>query len=108
MDPVDVLTAAVVAAQAIRSSSEPEAVIVGGYGVIGRSPPMDQDEAMSIRIARLMSEAGVRRNEVLAFLNQHAGPLPWNRPDRGWRGSLRASESLIDPEPEALRLLKVV
>lgn len=108
MDPVDVLTAAVVAAQEIRSAADPEAVIAGAYGVLGLHPPTDRGEAMAIRVARLMSDAGGRRSEVLALIRKHVGPLPWNRPDRGWGKGADVSEPLIDPDPEALRLLKVV
>ncbi len=108
MDPVDILTMAVVAAQAVRSAEDPERVIVGAYGVLGREPPIDQDEAMAIRVARLMSEAGERRSEVLAFLRSKAGRLFMNRHEEGWQGTPRTAEAPIEPDPEALRLLNLI
>jgi hypothetical protein len=65
MDPVDVLTMAVQAAQAIRDADDPEAALAGGYGVLGIEPPEDQGEAMTLRITRLITEAGERRRDVL-------------------------------------------
>lgn len=106
MDPVDVLTKAVMAAQFIRSASDPEAAIRGGYGALGREPPMDQDDAIAVRVARLMAEAGDRRRDVFQFLQTRAGPLPLNRPDRGWPGGVESPPA--EPEPEAIRLLDYV
>jgi hypothetical protein len=108
MDPVDILTMAVVAAQAVRSAAEPERVIVGAYGLLGREPPIDQDEAMAIRVARLMSEAGERRSDVLSYLSSNAGRLFMNRHEDGWQGTRRTEEAPIEPDPEAQRLLDLV
>ncbi len=101
MDPVNILTMAVVAAQAIRSASDPETVLIGAYRTLGREPPMDRDEAMAIRVARLMTEAGASRSDVMAYLRSHAGPVFMNRP---FEDEDRAAASLIDPDPEAQRL----
>ena len=109
MDAVDVLTLAVQAAQAVRSGVDPEAVLKGAYGAIGYEPPSDQGEAMAIRIARLITEAGERRRDVLDYLKSQAGPLFYNRLDHGWgEGHKEVGVTLIEPDPAAARLLKVV
>jgi hypothetical protein len=101
MDPVDILTMAVVAAQAIRSASAPEAVLSGAYRTLGREPPMDRDESMAIRVARLMTEAGESKGEVMAYLRSNAGLLFMNRP---LEDEDRHASALLDPDPEAQRL----
>jgi hypothetical protein len=107
MDPVDVLTMAVQVAQMIRSADDPEAVIVGGYRVLGLAPPDDRHEAMAIRIARLLSEAGDRRAVLDEYLRKNAGPLFLNRAV-GWPGGDAAEAGPIEPDPEALRLFRFI
>jgi hypothetical protein len=106
MDPVDVLSTSVMAAQLIRSAANPEAVIAGAYGVLNRDPPIDRDEAIEVRIVRLMSEAGESRRVVLDHLRECAGPLPLNRPDAS---DDRATEIIrAEADPEAVRLAEFV
>jgi hypothetical protein len=95
MDPVDVLTFSVTAAQAIRRSSDPERVIAAAYALLDRDAP-DPAESMAVRVARLMDEAGDRRRDVLDFLTQNArGPF-LNRPVSP------GAEAESDPEADRL------
>jgi hypothetical protein len=109
MDPVDVLTMAVEAAQAVRSADDPEAVLASAYGLIGSESPSDESEAMAIRIARLIDRAGERRRDVLDFLESQAARLYRNRLAHGWGAGHRVEDNtLIAPDPEAVRLRGVV
>jgi hypothetical protein len=107
MDPVDVLTLAVTAAQVIRSLNNPEGAIAGGYELLGRALPGDQDEPMAIRVARLMTEAGERRRELLDYLRASPGARLLNRPAEGAlaSGAVEVKAVPIAPDPEAIRLL---
>ncbi len=107
MDPVDVLTMAVTAAQVIRATSNPEPLLAGAYEFLGRQAPDDREDAMPVRIVRLMHEAGERRAGVLAFLRQNAhGPI-FNRIG-DWDASPDDGGLPIEPDPEAVRLARYV
>ena len=88
MDPVDVLTVAMHAAQLISSGTDPEEALVGAYKVLGVEWPGDEDDSLVLRIARLAEAAGPKRNKLIEFLNNQAGPLPLNRPEKGWGGAI--------------------
>ena len=89
MDPVDVLTIAVHAAQLIRSGNDPEEAIVGAYKALGLHRPDDGDDPLAVRIVRLADAAGAQREKLIEYLNKQAGPLPLNRPGRA--GAARLS-----------------
>src|SRR5262245_16905535 len=84
MDPVDILTVAVHAAQLIRAGNDPEGAIVGAYKALGLKPPDDGDDPLAIRIARLADAASAKRDKLIEFLDKQAGWLPLNRPNKGW------------------------
>jgi hypothetical protein len=88
MDPVDVLTVAVHAAQLIRSGADPEEAMAGAYEALRLKRPDDGDDPLAVRIARLADAAGTKRDELIEVLNKQAGPLPLNRPKRGWGGAV--------------------
>jgi hypothetical protein len=105
MDPVDVLTVAVHAAQLIRSGNDPENAIVGAYAALQLQRPDDGDDPLAVRIARLADAAGAQREALRAFLDKQAGPLPLNRPPKGWGGAVEpaaAGEEEADSEAEEL------
>jgi hypothetical protein len=104
MDPVDVLTVAVHAAQLIRSGNDPEEALGGAYKELRLKRPDDADDPLAVRIVRLADAAGSRRDKLIAFLNRQAGPLPLNRPPRGWGGAVEpaAAEEEADAEVEEL------
>jgi hypothetical protein len=105
MDPVDLLTIAVHAAQLIRSGNDPEGAFVGAYKELGLEPPDDGDDPLAVRIARLADAAGAKRDKLIAFLFKHAGPLPLNRPEKGWGAAVEptaAEEEEADAEAEEL------
>ncbi|HTU90437.1 MAG TPA: hypothetical protein VMF69_10210 [Gemmataceae bacterium] len=107
MDPVDQLTMAVQAAQALRTAKNPEEVLAGAYSVIEKPVPADAGEPMAVRIARLMAWAGEHRRELLDFLEQHArGPF-LNRLPGGW-GESEKDEAERHEDPEAASLLERV
>ena len=76
MDPVDVLTTAVHAAQLIRSGSDPEEALAEAYSALGLPRPDDGDDPLAVRIARLTEAAGDAREKLFQFLSRQAGPLP--------------------------------
>lgn len=105
MDPVDVLTVAVHAAQLIRSGTDPEAALIGAYKALGLARPGDEDDPLAVRIARLADAAGADRQTLIAFLSGKAGPLPLNRPSKGWGGAVEpaaAEDEEVDSEAEEL------
>lgn len=105
MDPVDVLTAAVHAAQLIRSGNDPEKAIVGAYKSLKIARPDDGDDPLAIRIARLTEAAGEKREKLMQFLSKQAGPLPLNRPSKGWGGAIKpaaADDAPVDEETREL------
>lgn len=104
MEPTEVLSLAEHAAQLIRIVPDREKALTSAYVILGREPPMDQDESIAIRITRLITEAGERRRDVLDYLRSHAKGL-LNRPPSGWATT---HEQQITPDPEALALLEYV
>src|SRR4030095_4145566 len=105
MDPVDILTVAAHAAQLIRSGNDPEGAIVGAHGALGLKLPGDGDDPLAVRIARLADAAGANRDKLIEFLYKQAGPLPPNRPKRGWGGAIEhtvAENEQADAEAEEL------
>lgn len=105
MDPVDVLTAATHAAQLIRSGKDPEKILVGAYKSLKISRPDDGDDPLALRITRLTEAAGENREKLMAYLNKHAGPLPLNRPSKGWGGAVEPAavdDDEVDEEAEEL------
>ncbi len=105
MDPVDVLTMAVHAAQLIRSGIDPEEALAGAYQALGLRRPDDGDDPLAVRIARLADAAGAKRDRLIAYLGAQAGPLPLNRPKKGWGGAVEpaaAEHEGVDAEAEEL------
>jgi hypothetical protein len=105
MDPVDVLTLAVHAAQLIRSGNDPEEALAGAYKALRLKRPDDGDDPLAVRIVRLADAAGAKRDKLIAFLNKQAGPLPLNRPKKGWGGAIEpaaAEDEEVDAEAEEL------
>src|SRR5437762_14048968 len=105
MDPVDVLTVAVHAAQLIRSGTDPEEALAGAYKALALKRPGDEDDPLAVRIARLADAAGAKRDQLIKFLNKQAGPLPLNRPKKGWGGAVEpaaAEDEEADTEAEGL------
>lgn len=101
MDPVDVLSFAVTAAQYIRSAADPEAVLADGFRAAGVPAP-DASEPFAVRVARLVAAVADDRRDLLDHLRTKAGPLPLNRP-------LPAADGeLVEADPEAARLLDYV
>jgi len=105
MDPVDILTVAMHAAQLIRSGNDPAKAIVGAYEALRLQRPDDGDDPLAVRIARLADAAGAQRDALIQFLNKQAGPLPLNRPPKGWGGAVEpaaAEEEETESEAEEL------
>ena len=99
MDPVDVLSFAVTAAQYIRSAADPEAVLADGFRMAGVPAP-DPDEPFAVRVARLVGAVADDRRDLLDHLRAKAGPLPLNRP------MPTGDEEMDEADPEAVRLLE--
>jgi hypothetical protein len=95
MDTVDVLTMAVDVARMIRSAADPEAVFVEACRVAGCSPG-DSSESLSVRVTRLVENAGERRSEMNEVLRQRRRPLYLNRPLES--GEASAESPVLDPE----------
>jgi hypothetical protein len=106
MDPTEILAMAQNAAQLIRIASDSEKALVSAYSVFDRKPPMDHDEPFAIRIARLMTEAGDHRRDVLDYLRTQTKGLLLNRPSAGQ--SKVPQEQEMEADPEALKLVEYV
>jgi hypothetical protein len=105
MDPVDILTLAMHAAQLIRSGNDPEEALVGAYKALRLRRPDDGDDPLAVRIVRLADAAGEKRDKLIEFLTKQAGPLPLNRPKKGWGGAVEptaADKEQADAEAEEL------
>jgi hypothetical protein len=105
MDPVDVLTFAVYAAQLIRSGNDPEGALDGAYKALRLKRPDDGDDPLAVRIVRLADAAGAKRDKLIEFLNKQAGPLLLNRPKKGWGGAVEppvVEQEEADAEAEEL------
>jgi hypothetical protein len=106
MDPVDVLTVAVHAAQLIRSGTDPEEALRGGYKALGLKRPDDGDDPIAVRIVRLADAASAKCDKLIEFLNKQASPLPLNRPKKGWGGAIESAAAEQDEaEAEAEELV---
>jgi hypothetical protein len=108
MDPVDVLTTATTAAQLIRSGKDPEKIIAGAYKTLKLSQPDDGEDPLSLRIVRLTEAAGEKRDKLMEFLNKKAGPLPLNRPPKGWGGAVEPGVADEEADEEAEELVDYV
>jgi hypothetical protein len=84
MDPVDILTVAMHAAQLIRSGNDLEEAFAGAYKTLELKPPDDGNDPLAVRIARLADAAGAKRDKLIEFLFKQSGPLPLNRLKNGW------------------------
>jgi hypothetical protein len=105
MDPVDVLTVSTHAAQLVRSGTDPEKILRGAYKALKLSAPDDGDDSLALRITRLVEAAGDQREKLMNYLNRQAGPLPLNRPAKGWGGAVEPAAALgkaSDAEAEEL------
>lgn len=107
MDPVDQLTMAVRAAQALRTAKDPETVLAGAYSVIEKPAPEDGGEPMAVRIARVVAMAGEHHRELLDYLEQHARGPYLNRLPGGW-GESQEDEIELHEDAEAASLLEIV
>jgi hypothetical protein len=102
MDAVDVLTTAVHVAQLIRSGNDPEKALAGAYKALRLGRPDDGDDPLAVRIARLTEAAGAKRDKLMQYLDKQAGPLPLNRPKKGWGGAVEpAAAGASEDEPAA-------
>lgn len=109
MDPVDVLTLGTHAAQLIRSGKDPEKIIRGAYKTLKLSQPEDGEDSLALRIVRLTEAAGEEREKLMKYLNKHAGPLPLNRPTKGWGGAVEPALALTPAQnAEAEELVEYV
>jgi hypothetical protein len=94
------------AAQLIRSGKDPEKILRGAYKALKFACPEDGDESLALRIARLVESADGERDKLLQYLNKQAGPLPLNRPPKGWGGAVEPAAALggevEDAEAEGL------
>jgi hypothetical protein len=109
MDPVDVLTVGAHAAQLIRSGKDPEKIIRGAYKALKLPRPDDGDDSLALRIVRLTEAAGGARDKLIEFLNKHAGPLPLNRPPKGWGGAVEPAAAVeVADDAEAEELVEYV
>jgi hypothetical protein len=109
MDPVDVLTFAVHAAQLIRSGPDPHDILARAYESLGRVQPDDTEESLVVRIARLADTAGTERGQLVEFLSKQAGPLPLNRQPSGWGGAVEPGlAEPAEPDAEAQELSEFV
>src|SRR5262245_19048955 len=103
MDTVDVLTMAVDVARMIRSAADPEAVFAEACRVAGCSLG-HACEPLSLRIARLVEDAGDRRGEMNEVLRSRRGPLYLNRPIN----PEGASVGIPEPDSELSELLDFI
>jgi hypothetical protein len=94
VDPVDVLTVGAHAAQLIRSGKDPEKILRGAYKALKLPHPDDGDDSLAVRIVRLTEAAGNNHDKLMEYLNKHAGPLPLNRPPKGWGGAVEPAAAL--------------
>jgi hypothetical protein len=109
MDPVDVLTVAGHAAQLIRSGKDPEKIIRGAYKALKLPRPDDGEDSLALRIVRLTEDAGAEREKLMQYLNKHSGPLPLNRPPKGWGGAVEpAAATTPADDVEAEKLVEYV
>jgi ASC-1-like (ASCH) protein len=109
MDPVDVLTMGAHAAQLIRSGKDPEKIIQGAYKVLKLPQPEDGEDSLALRIVRLTEAAGEGRDKLMKYLNKHSGPLPLNRPTKGWGGAVEPAAVLTRAQnAEAEELVEYV
>jgi hypothetical protein len=105
MDPVDILDMALNAARMIRSSRAPDDVLAEACRRM-RCGPFGDEEPRSVRVTRLIEEAGPRREELMAFLREHCGPLYLNRHE-GW-GDEQTLVLPYEPDAEVPDLLEYV
>ncbi|HYT95583.1 MAG TPA: hypothetical protein VEL76_43085 [Gemmataceae bacterium] len=109
MDPVDVLTMGVRAAQWIRSGKDPEKILRGAYKALKLPRPDDGEDSLALRIIRLVEAAGSEREKLMQYLDKHAGPLPGNRLPKGWGGAVEPAAALEGQEDaEAEELLEYI
>jgi hypothetical protein len=109
MDPVDVLTVGAHAAQLIRSGKDPEKIIRGAYKALKLTRPDDGDDSLALRIVRLTEAAGGERDKLMQYLDKHSGPLPLNRPPKGWGGAVEPAAAVeVADDAEAAELVEYV
>jgi hypothetical protein len=104
MEPVDVLTMAVDVARMIRSASDPEAILQEAFRLVGCAAG-DETEPLSVRVTRLVEDAGERRSELNDFLRTKRGLLYLNRP---FAEEGPGTAVVREPDPEAQALVKYV
>src|SRR4051812_42271726 len=102
MDPVDVLTIAVGAAQMLRTAPDPDSLLADAYQLLSLASPADRIDPLAVRIARLMNEAGERSSEVLAYLHARTARPSEPRPPQSRQ--TESVESTPCADPEAVRL----
>jgi hypothetical protein len=105
MDSVKLLILARHAAEALQSAANPDATLAAGYGLLGQEPPSDRNEALAIRIVRLLIAADERHIEALNVLLGYPMPRP-----PGPSGSFRPEHAAgaDGADAEALRLARYV
>jgi hypothetical protein len=105
MDSVDVLTMAVDVVRMIRSTANPEAVLLEACRLVGCSGG-DGTDPLSLRVTRLVEGAGERRSELTDFLRKRRGPYYLNRPLEKCESD--AASVIREPDSEAQALLAYV
>jgi hypothetical protein len=103
MDSVELLRFAQYAAEALNSAADPDVPLSTGYRLLGQEPLSDRNEALAIRIVRLLIAADERRIEALNVLLGYQGPPPQEP-----RESSRREGAQSAADAEALRLTRYV
>jgi hypothetical protein len=107
MDSVELLILARHAAEALQSATDPDAALAAGYGLLGQEPPSDRNEALAVRIIRLLIAADERRIEALNVLLGCTPPRPQG-PTANTRREHAAGTDGAGADAEALRLARFV
>lgn len=100
MDTVDLLTMAVDVARMVRSVGDPDTLLRAACQHIGCTSTLG-DAPLSVRVVRLLEEAGERRPALREFLRARQGPLYLNRPLSEWELQPKSNDQKV-PEIQSL------